>query len=63
MPKSKEFRAFEKLTDRLLAVPRATINERIARYREQVEANPNRRGPKRKVITAPSAGRDERESS
>jgi hypothetical protein len=35
---------------KLLAVPRATLIEREAAYRQQVEANPNRRGPKRKIL-------------
>ncbi len=52
---SKEFQAFTLLVDRLLAVPRETINARQAKYREQVDANPKRRGPKRKAVT-PSAG-------
>lgn len=46
---SKEFQAFRDLTDRLLAVPRATIKRRIAEYREQADLNPNKRGPKPKV--------------
>lgn len=37
------------MVDLLLSVPRETINARQAKYREQVDANPKRRGPKRKV--------------
>lgn len=51
---SKEFQAFTSLIDRLLSVPRETINARQAKYREQVEANPKRRGPKRKVTPSAS---------
>jgi hypothetical protein len=46
---SKEFQAFRDLTDRLLAVPRATLERRIAEYREQADQNPSKRGPKPKV--------------
>jgi hypothetical protein len=58
---SKEFQAFRDLTKRLLAVPRATIQERLAQHREQAAKNPNKRGPKPKQkTTAPSAsGREE----
>lgn len=45
---SKEYRAFTKLTDRLLAVPRAEIQQRIAQHREEAAKNPNKRGPKPK---------------
>ncbi|MGE5644641.1 MAG: hypothetical protein ACM336_02495 [Acidobacteriota bacterium] len=34
---------------KLLAVPRAVLVEREAEYRKQVDANPRRRGPKRKA--------------
>ena len=33
----------------LLAVPRAVLMEREAVYRKEVDANPQRRGPKRKA--------------
>jgi hypothetical protein len=46
---SKEYQAFRNLTDRLLAVPRATVEKRIAQQREQAANNPNKRGPKRKT--------------
>ena len=38
----------------LLSVPRAELLRREAEYRKQVDANPNRRGPKRKAKTNPS---------
>lgn len=44
----KEYQAFRELTDRLLAVPRATIQERQARYLEKTAKNPRKRGPKPK---------------
>lgn len=46
---SKEFQAFRKLTDRLLAVPRSTIQERLTQHREVSAQNPRKRGPKPKV--------------
>ena len=45
---SKEYRAFTKLTDRLLAVPRDVIQQRLDAYREEAAKNPNKRGPKPK---------------
>jgi hypothetical protein len=51
MPKrtSKEYQNFTKTVDRLLAVPRATLDERLKRYREHAAKNPNKRGPKPKT--------------
>jgi hypothetical protein len=46
---SKEYQAFRDLTDRLLAVPRATVEKRIAEHREQTAKNPRKRGPKPKA--------------
>lgn len=46
---TKEYRAFTHLVDRLLAVPRATIVERIVAHREQSAKNPRKRGPKPKA--------------
>jgi hypothetical protein len=48
MKMSKEYQLFKKLTDRLLAVPRATVQERLNKYREQAAQNPRKRGPKPK---------------
>ena len=45
---SKEYNEFVKLTDRLLAVPHAEIQKRIAQHREQAAKNPKKRGPKPK---------------
>ena len=52
MPKprpSKEYQNFTKTVAQLLAVPRATLDERLKRYREQAAQNPNKRGPKPKA--------------
>jgi hypothetical protein len=46
---SKEYQAFRDLTDRLLAVPRAAVEKRIAEHREQAAKNPRKRGPKPKA--------------
>jgi hypothetical protein len=43
-----EFEYFEKLLDRLLAVPRAVVEQRIKEYRERSANDPHRRGPKKK---------------
>jgi len=42
-----EFTAFTNLVDRVLSVPHSEIQRRETAYRAQVDANPNRRGPKR----------------
>ena len=49
MPKtSKEFDAFAVLTEKLLKVPHAEIQTRIARHRGAAAKNPRKRGPKPK---------------
>jgi hypothetical protein len=45
-----EFDRFTSLVDAVLAVPRTVILERDREYKRQVDANPNRRGPKRKAV-------------
>ena len=45
---SKEYSEFVRLTDRLLAVPRADVEKRIAQHREEAAKNPRKRGPKPK---------------
>jgi hypothetical protein len=47
MKHSAEYRKFTGLVDRLLTVSHEEIQRREAEYRKQVDANPNRRGPKR----------------
>jgi hypothetical protein len=49
MIKSKEFTAFQKLTDRLLIVPHSEIQKRVQQHREQAAKNPRKRGPKPKT--------------
>lgn len=54
---SKAFRAFRDLTDRLLSVPKETVDARIAAYEREREKLPRamRPGPNPK----PTQGRDE----
>ncbi len=54
MKHSAEYDAFTKLVDRVLIVPRSVIKERVEEHRKRVDANPNRRGPKRKSKTSAS---------
>jgi hypothetical protein len=49
------FTRFENAMRAVVAVPRAVVQKRIKEHRKAVDANPNRRGPKRKV--KPSASR------
>jgi hypothetical protein len=46
---SKDFRAFRKLTDRLLTVSRGELQKRLDAHKEKAAQNPNRRGPKPKI--------------
>lgn len=65
MKHSAEYRRFTNLVDHLLTVSHEEIKRREAEYRKQVDANPNRPGPKRgskrakrKTVTAASASPD-----
>jgi hypothetical protein len=44
------FRRFDDLMDRVVKVPRATVQAKIEDHREQVSKNPKRRGPKPKKV-------------
>jgi hypothetical protein len=46
---------FDALVDTVFSVPREEMLRRESEYRKQVDANPRRRGPKRKAITPTSA--------
>lgn len=50
---SEEFDRFTALVDQVLAVPHSEIQKREAEYKRQSEANPKRRGPKRKATQKP----------
>ena len=52
----KAFQRFDALVDSVLAVPHSLLERRERAYRKKVEANPNRRGPKRKVTPSASSG-------
>ena len=43
------FRRFDNAVRQTLSVPHSTLVPRERAYRKKVDANPNRRGPKRKV--------------
>jgi hypothetical protein len=49
MKRSAEFEVFDALVGKVLSVSHQDMQRREAEYRKQVEANPRRRGPKRKV--------------
>jgi chromatin segregation and condensation protein Rec8/ScpA/Scc1 (kleisin family) len=42
------FQRFDAMMTALVAVPRFVLEKREKTYRKKVDANPNRRGPKRK---------------
>lgn len=43
------FKRFEEAMRAIVSVPRSVVQEKLAAHRKAVDANPNRRGPKRKV--------------
>ncbi len=47
MKHSAEYRKFTNLVDGLLTVSHEEMQRREAEYRKEVDANPNKRGPKR----------------
>ena len=49
MKHSGEYDAFTALVDRVLSVSHEEIKRREAEYRKRADANPRKRGPKRKV--------------
>jgi hypothetical protein len=57
MKHSAEFKKFTNLVDQLMSVPHEEIKRREAEYKKQADANPNKRGPKKKKRKAiqPSA--------
>jgi hypothetical protein len=67
MKHSAEYRKFTGLVDRLLTVSHEEMQRREADYRKQVDANPNRRGPKRgskkrKAVTPSASDREATET-
>jgi len=55
MKHSAEYQNFTNLVDKLLTISHEEMQRREAEYRKQVEANPNRRGPKRGSKRKPKA--------
>ena len=55
MKHSAEFQRFDKLVGDLLSVSHEEMKRRETEYRKQVDANPNRRGPKRGSKRKPKA--------
>jgi hypothetical protein len=47
------YERFEATMSAILAVPKSLILRRQRAWRKKVDANPNRRGPKRKTEVAP----------
>lgn len=43
-----EYENFTRMVDSLLSVPKAELQRREAEYRKKADANPRKRGPKRK---------------
>ena len=43
------FQRFDAMMTALIAVPKSAVQKREKAYRKKVDANPNRRGPKRKA--------------
>ena len=60
VPVSGEYKAFTKLVDSLLSVPRSVIQERVQAHRKVASQNPNRPGPKpkRRSVKRGRASRD-----
>ena len=55
MKHSAEYSAFTNLVDQVLTVSHEEMKRREAEYRKQADANPRKRGPKRKAVKPPSA--------
>ena len=65
MKHSEEYNRFTNLVDKLMTVPHKEMQRREAEYRKQVDANPNRRGPKRgsKKRKAPTPSASDHEAT
>jgi hypothetical protein len=58
MRRSAREAEFLNVVDQVFSVSREEMLRREAEYRKQVDANPRRRGPKRKAVKPPSASPD-----
>lgn len=57
MKHSEEYNAFTDAVRNIMSIPKAEILRREAEYKKKADANPHKRGPKRKVkpSASPSA--------
>jgi hypothetical protein len=58
MKHSEEYNAFTDAVRSIMSVPKSEILRRDAEYRKQADANPRKRGPKRKVKPTASLSAD-----
>jgi len=56
MKHSAEYNRFTRLVDQVLSVSREEMQQREAEYKKRADANPRKRGPKRKVKPSASPG-------
>lgn len=54
MKRSAEFKAFDALVGEVLSVSREEMQRREDEYRKRRDANPRKRGPKRKIRSSAS---------
>lgn len=57
MSQLREFEAFTKLVDQVLAVPHSVIQKRVEDHRKRADKNPRKRGPKRKTKKSSASSR------
>jgi hypothetical protein len=50
MKRSIEYERFTALVDRVIAIPHSVIKEGVEEHRRKSAENPNRPGPKRKIV-------------
>ena len=50
MKHSAEYERFTSLVDKVLSVPHEEMQRRESEYKKRSEANPHKRGPKRKAV-------------
>jgi hypothetical protein len=55
MKHSAEYERFTSLVDRVLSVSHDEMKHREAEYKKRSDANPHKRGPKRKAIKPPAS--------
>jgi hypothetical protein len=58
MKHSAEYNAFTNAVERIMAISKAEVLRREAEYKKRADANPNKRGPKRKVKPSASPSAD-----